>query len=115
MQAAYKLEPDVIYLLCDGRDWDRVRASHKVQAVKNLRRTPNPLGIPVHTLGMGCKSDFDRENLAAVARVNGGAFREVEVTPALVEVAQKRDRPYHIHGPGEVWGTNVSMRRSGDQ
>lgn len=109
---AYELKPDVVYLLCDGRDWDRVRASYKVEAVTLLKTTPNPLGIPVHTLGMGCKVDADRENLATVARVNSGTFREVEVTPALVEVARQRNRPYHIKGPGEVWGSKVLIRRT---
>lgn len=112
LNLAYELKPDVVYLLCDGRDWDRVRASYKVEAVKLLRTTPNPLGIPVHALGMGCKVDADRENLATVARVNSGTFREVEVTPALVEVARQRNRPYHIKGPGEVWGTKVPIRRT---
>ena len=111
LDAAYKLKPDVIYLLCDGRDWDLVRASYKVEAVRLLRTTPNPLGIPIHTLGMGCKTETDRENLATVARVNSGTFREVEVTPALVEVAKRRNRPYHIDGPGVVWGTEVALRR----
>ncbi len=109
---AYELKPDVVYLLCDGRDWDLVRASYKVEAVRLLRTTANPLGIPVHTLGMGCKTDGDRENLATVARVNFGTFREVEVTPALVEIARQRNRPYHNKGPGEVWGTEVLNRKT---
>lgn len=102
MEAACDLRPDVIYLLCDGRDWDRVRASYKVEAVERLKTEPNPLGIPVHTLGMGCKVDSDRENLASVARANSGSFREVQITPAMVEVARQRNRPYHVTSPGPV-------------
>ncbi len=112
LELAYKLQPNVVYLLCDGRDWDRVRASYKVEAVRLLRTTPNARGIPVHTLGMGCKSDSDRENLATVARVNAGTFREVKVTPAMVEVARQRNRPYHNQGPGAVWGTEVPNRKT---
>lgn len=115
LELAYKLEPDVVYLLCDGRDWDRVRASYKVEAVRHLRTTPNPRGIPVHTLGMGCQQDSDRENLAAVARVNSGTFREVEVTPAMIELANRRQRPYHNKGPGEIWGTKVPLRSTTGQ
>jgi len=111
LSMAYELQPDIVYLLCDGRDWDRVRASYKVEAVEILRTTPNPRGIPVHTLGMGCKTEKDRENLATVARVNSGTFREVKVTPEMIEVARQRNRTYHINGPGEVWGTEVSIRR----
>ena len=53
--------------------------------------------------------------LDAVARVNSGTFREVKVTPALVEVARQRSRPYHAKGPGEVWGTEVPIRRTPDE
>ena len=112
LHAAYKFEPDVVYLLCDGRGWDLVRASYKVEAVNRLKTEPNPQGIPVHTLGMGCKKDSNRENLASVARVNSGTFREVEVSPAMVEVARQRNRPYHVNGPGEVWGNEVLNRKA---
>jgi hypothetical protein len=112
LHAAYKIEPDVVYLLCDGRGWDLVRASYKVEAVNRLKTEPNPQGIPVHTLGMGCKKDSDRENLAIVARVNSGTFREVQVSPAMVEVASQRNRPYHVNGPGEVWGKEVLNRKA---
>lgn len=110
LDAAYQLEPDVVYLLTDGRHWDMVQADYKVAAVKKLRSVANPLGIPIHTLGMGCETDFDRENLAQVAQANGGTFREVRVSPALADVAYRKNRPYHINGPGLVWGTQVRQR-----
>ncbi len=110
LETAYELRPDVVYLLCDGRHWDLVRAAHKIKAVENLRSKPNLLGIPVHTLGMGCQEDADRENLATVAQVNSGTFHEVPVSPAMAQLAQQHGRPYHSHGPGEVWGTKVLKR-----
>ncbi len=114
LEAAYKLDPDVVYLLTDGRHWGAVRADYKVEAVKNLRSTANPQGIPVHTLGMGCQTDFDRENLAQVAEANSGTFREVAVSPAMVRVAETMNRPKHDYntGPGPVWGTLVPKRRN---
>jgi hypothetical protein len=112
LEAAFAMKPDVIYLLCDGRDWDRVRASYKVEAVKRLKSEGNPHRIPVHTLGMGCKDQSDRENLTSVARANSGTFREVQVTAALVEVARQRNRPYHLNGPGAIWGSEVQIRRT---
>lgn len=114
LDAAYKLDPDVVYLLTDGRHWGAVRADYKVAAVKALRTSANPHGIPVHTLGMGCQTDFDRENLAQVAEVNSGTFREVAVSPAMVGVAQAKNRPMHNYntGPGPVWGTLVPKRRN---
>jgi von Willebrand factor type A domain len=116
MEAAYELRPDVVYLLADGRGWDLVRARYKVEAVEKMKSVPNASGIPVHTLGMGCKQDSDRENLASVARVNSGSFREVQVSPAMVEVAKQRNRPSHDwkSGPGKVWGTKVPAVRSAD-
>ena len=110
LEAAYKLRPDVVYLLTDGRHWDMVRADYKVEAVRNLRSVANPQGIPVHTLGMGCETDLERDNLFQVARANGGTFREVKVSPAMLELAYAKKRAYHINGPGTVWGTLVRQR-----
>lgn len=110
MDAAYGMNPDVVYLLSDGRHWDSIRADYKIKAVEALKTRPNTQGILVHTLGMGCQADEDRENLASVARVNSGVFREVEVTPAMKERAKQRERPYHSAKPGTVWGTEVQGR-----
>ena len=113
LEAAYALEPDVVYLLTDGQHWNAVRASYKVEAVRKLRSEANAAGIVVHTLGMGCETNQDRENLAKVAEVNGGTFREVSVGPEMREVAQAKARPqYNYHtGPGPVWGTLVPKAR----
>ena len=114
LESAYQLQPDVVYLLTDGRHWDAVRASYKVAAVKKLRSQGNANGTPVHTLGMGCQTDFDRENLAKVAEANGGTFREVKVSPRMIDVASAKNRPKHDYntGPGAVWGTLVPQRRN---
>jgi hypothetical protein len=110
LEAAYKLKPDVIYLLSDGNRWDAVRADYKIAAVERLKTERNPLGIPIHTLGMGCKGEVDRQNLERVAEANYGIFREVKVRGPMKLLAQQKSRPYYDWntGPGPVWGTAVA-------
>ncbi|MEO2045026.1 MAG: vWA domain-containing protein [Pirellulales bacterium] len=112
LEIASNMRPDVIYLLSDGRDWRRVRAQHKVEGVQNLLTTTNVNQIPIHTLGMGCQRDIDRENLAAVAKNNSGTFREVQIHPDMIEQAKRNNRPYHNQGPGKVWGSKVPKRKA---
>jgi hypothetical protein len=112
LEIASNMRPDVIYLLSDGRDWRRVRAQHKVEGVQNLLTTTNVNQIPIHTLGMGCQRDIDRENLAAVAKNNSGTFREIQIHPNMIEQAKRNNRPYHNRGPGKVWGSKVPKRKT---
>lgn len=112
LEIASNMRPDVIYLLSDGRDWRRVRAQHKVEGVQNLLTTTNVNQIPIHTFGMGCQRDIDRENLAAVAKNNSGTFREVQIHPDMIEQAKRNNRPYHNRGPGKVWGSKVPKRKA---
>jgi len=112
LETAEKMRPDVIFLLSDGNAWRRVRADYKVRGVQQLLTTANANRIPIHTLGMGCQSDVDRENLAAVAKANSGIFREVRVRPDMVEQAKLKQRPYHNRGPGKIWGSKVAKKKA---
>jgi hypothetical protein len=112
LEIACSMRPDAIFLLSDGRDWQRVRADYKVRGVQQLLTTTNANRIPIHTLGMGCQRNVDRENLTAVAKINSGTFREVQIQPDMVEQAKRNNRPYHNQGPGPIWGSKVPKKRS---
>jgi len=103
IDAAEAVAPDVVFMLSDGH----VRTTKSGRKYKRLLDSASRR-FTLHTLGMGCGSDTHRDQLLAIAEAHGGTFREVEVQPAMAELAQRRPRPYrnNKNGGGPFWGTS---------
>ena len=103
--AAAMIEPDVVFLLSDGR----VQGEKKMGFLLDARSRD----FPIHTIGVGIGSGVaSRRNLQEIATANGGDFREAEVPEAMKDAARSNPRPYHSDAPGQVWGRQVRARRS---
>jgi hypothetical protein len=103
LAAAWSLEPDVVYLLSDG----------KIQSERDLALLLAP-GKPfaIHTVGVGLGAGPTlRERLQHIAAANGGEFREADVGQDQRQLALQRPRPYHRTEPGATWGRRVRPPR----
>jgi hypothetical protein len=105
LAAASMIEPDVVFLLSDGR----VQGEKKMAFLLDGRNRD----FPIHTVGVGMGGGAaSRRNLQEIATANAGDFREAEVPDAMKELARSNPRPYHSDAPGLVWGRQVRPRRS---
>jgi len=106
--AAETVNPDVVFMVSDG--WVRTTKSGR-----KYKLLLNSVGrrFTLHTLGMGCKKAEHRAQLLAIAEAHGGTFQEVEVQPAMVELARQNPRPYRSikNGGGSVWGTSFDKAK----
>jgi hypothetical protein len=103
LNAAAAIRPDTVFLLSDGR----IYGERKMQALL----TGGSDAFPIHTVGVGLGGGATaRRNLQDIAAANGGVFREADIPDAMREVARQRPRPYHVDGPGPIWGRNVRVR-----
>ncbi len=98
MQAAAKLNPDVIYLLSDG----------VIQSPRALRELTarEERSYVVHTLGMTVPDPVSAAKLVAIAQAHGGVFQPVGIAPLARQLAQQRPIPRH-HRRGPIWGINL--------
>ncbi|MCA9257711.1 MAG: VWA domain-containing protein [Planctomycetales bacterium] len=97
--AALRLNPDVVFLLSDG----------KIMSSGDLELLLSPdKGFPVHTVGVGLgASTTAREKLQRIADANAGSFREAPIAADLRAASAENPRPYRRKGPGPVWGRRV--------
>ncbi len=91
IRAATATRPDVVYFLTDG-DINTTQDGRKLRAL--LDATGRSFSI--HTFGMGTGDNTEHEeNLRRIAEANGGTYRQVDVTPAMKELARKNPRTSH--------------------
>ncbi|TWU51841.1 vWA domain-containing protein [Rubripirellula reticaptiva] len=96
--AAFRLEPDVIYVLGDGAFTDK--------AAQFYASRPNPRVI-VHTRGMEVKPS-DAVEFKKLANAHRGTYKDVGVSPQGVQMAKQYPRPRNnIRGP--VWGLTLPV------
>ncbi|MEN0110014.1 MAG: VWA domain-containing protein, partial [Planctomycetota bacterium] len=98
MEIAARAEPDVAYLLTDGD----IRSAR----VRADMTAAGAWGFPIHTLGMGARTNDHIAVLQTIAGNSGGEYRPVDAIPAAVQRARQRPIRYH-RTPGEVWGSAV--------
>ena len=96
IQAAFNLQPDVIFVLGDGAFTDK--------AAEHFASMPQKR-IPLHTLGMDVKEQ-DAASFRLLAEANGGTYRDVTVSPAAVAMAKANPRPRNSVR-GEIWGITL--------
>jgi hypothetical protein len=95
------IEPDVVFLLSDGRIQGEKKMAFLLQAGGGE--------FKIHTVGvgLGANADASRRNLQEIAAANGGDFREAAVPEEMRDLARDNPRPYHNRGPGPIWGRKV--------
>ncbi|MFP6669744.1 MAG: VWA domain-containing protein [Pirellulales bacterium] len=96
MTTAFKMKPDVIYLLGDGSFTDK--------AVPATLQFKDP-HVVVHTMGFGMK-DAARAGFEKIAAKYRGKFHEVTVTPRMRQYSKQVNRPRNNQRHG-VWGVNL--------
>ena len=96
IQAAFNLQPDVIFVLGDGAFTDKAADFF---AARPQNR------IPLHTLGMDVKPDA-AESFRRLAQANGGTYRDVTVSPGAAAMAKSNPRPRNTVR-GEIWGITL--------
>jgi von Willebrand factor type A domain len=100
LQAAFNLNPDVIYILGDGAFTDN--------AGKYFAARPHER-IIVNTLGMEVK-EKDAVAFRELAKSNRGTYKDVGVSPEGKAMAQKSPRPRNtLRGP--VWGLKLPLKK----
>ncbi len=85
MAHAFKLQPDVIYLLGDGAFTDKA-------VPKTIAQRDEIEGITINTLGFNMKP-ADAQEFDKLAKAYGGSFRGVTVAPAMKELSKRMNRP----------------------
>ena len=99
IQAAFQLQPDVIFVLGDGAFTDG--ASRLFAA--------NPQSkIPLHTLGMEVKTK-DAVTFKKLAEANGGTYKDVGVSPQARAFAKANPRPRNT-SRGPIWGLKLNPK-----
>ncbi len=96
MQIAFAMQPDVIYILGDGRFTDRAGA---------MLVAPHNRKVPIHTLGMEVDS-IGRREFQAIAKANGGTYRNVAATREAQMMARSRPIARNWRR-GYVWGMTL--------
>ena len=98
MKTAFAMQPDVIYILGDGRFTD---GAGRMLVLPHSRR------VPIHTIGMEVDPIGKRE-FQAIAKANRGTYRNVS--------ANKRAKTMAARNPikknrtrGYVWGTTLPV------
>jgi hypothetical protein len=103
MQTAFALQPDVIYILGDGRFTDRAGM---------MLVAPHRRRVPIHTLGMEVDAIGKRE-FQAIAKANRGTYRNVSANRRAKSMAAKTPIKKN-RTRGYVWGITLPepvMRR----
>ena len=91
IRAATATRPDVVYFLTDG-DVNTTKDGRKLKALLDATNR----SFSIHTFGMGTGGNAEHEeNLRRIAEASGGTYRQVDVTPAMMELAKKHPRSYH--------------------
>jgi hypothetical protein len=97
MEIVADLEPEVVYLLSDG-----VISDYPVSYLTDQERW----NFVIHTIGMTVPDARAAQNLLAIAKAHGGAFRAVGVAPLARELSRRRPvKKNRTRGP--VWGTDL--------
>ena len=97
IQAAFQLQPDVIFVLGDGAFTDKASAFF---ASRPQRK------IPLHTLGMEVKPK-DAISFKRLAEANGGTYKDVGVSPQAKVFAKANPRPRN-NKRGPIWGLKLA-------
>jgi len=100
MQMAFSMRPDAIFLLGDGAFGDKT-----VEKTVAMRGAP----VTIHTLGFKM-SEKAKAGFKQIADTFNGTFRDVEVTPAMVQVAERMKRPKNNSQNG-VWGVKLGGKK----
>jgi len=96
LKIAFGLQPDVIYILGDGRFTDRAGA---------MLVAPHNRRVPVHTLGMEV-DPIGKQEFQAIAKANNGTYRNVSASRAAQAMA--RSNPIRKNSRrGYVWGLTL--------
>ncbi len=96
MTTAFKMKPDVIYLLGDGSFTDKA-----VPATLQFKDSH----VVVHTMGFGMK-DAARAGFEKIAAKYRGKFHEVTVTPRMRQYSKQVNRPKNSQRHG-AWGIKL--------
>lgn len=101
IQAAFDLEPDVVYVLGDGAFTDG--------AAKHFVSNPNPKVI-VHTRGMEV-TPKNANAFKMLAEKHRGTYRDVGVLPEGLLMAKQSPRPRNS-SRGPVWGVTLPVKNN---
>jgi hypothetical protein len=96
IQTAFDLQPDVIYILGDGRFTDRAGM---------MLAAPHKRQVPIHTLGMEVDPIGKRE-FQAIAKANRGTYRNVTASRTARKMAARNPIKKN-RTRGYVWGTTL--------
>lgn len=99
IEAAFALQPDVIFVLGDGGFTDKAAQFFAARPQKK---------IPLHSLGMEVKPK-DAEAFQLLAESNGGTYKDVGVASGARELAKRNPRPRNS-SRGPVWGIKLKPR-----
>lgn len=101
IEAAYVIEPDVVFLLTDGKLFT-------TDAKEKILLDGAGRSFPINTFGMGVKENSGpAAELKLVAEANRGSYRAILVSPEAKAVAKEKPRTYHNKIPGAVWGKSL--------
>ena len=100
IQAAFELNPDVIYVLGDGAFTDR--ASQHFSAKPRTKAT-------LHTRGMEV-SPQNAKQFERLAKAHGGTYKDVGVAPGAAELAKRNPRKRNNIRSG-VWGITLPLEK----
>ena len=100
IELAFRLNPDVIYVLGDGAFTDR--------AGEHFAKRPRGKTI-VHCRGMEVDANKAKQ-FEALAKAHGGNYKDVGVHPYAAELAKKKPRPRNNTRNG-YWGLKLPVRK----
>ncbi|MDA1017009.1 MAG: VWA domain-containing protein [Planctomycetota bacterium] len=95
MEAAFSLNPEVIYILGDGAFTDSTA----------IRLVEKKQPIPINTLGMQVSGSAE-EQFKAIAEFNGGTYNDVGVDPKMAELAKRQPRG-RVKTRSGIWGIKL--------
>lgn len=101
LQAAFDLEPDVIYVLGDGAFTDGTAEA--------FSKKPHPR-IVLHTRGMEVK-EKDARSFRKLAEINRGTYMDVGVSPQGALMAKQAPRRRN-NTRGPVWGLELPQKKN---
>ena len=97
---AFKMEPDVIYVLGDGAFTDK--ASQHFAAMPKTKTV-------LHTRGMEV-SPKNAQQFEMLAKAHGGNYKDVGVSPIGAQMAKQNPRPRN-NSRGQIWGITLPVRK----
>jgi hypothetical protein len=101
MRLAFATNPEAIYILGDGAFTDNT-----VEKVLSLPDLP----VTIHTLGFRMKGDAKRD-MQRIAQKFHGTFTEVQVSPEMISLSKKLNRPLNTSVNG-AWGITLGAGRA---